>query len=156
MEFSAQVRYNAAPDVVARVLLSRELADARASKAGVELDDYSFDGTVASVRARVSADVLPEAVKRFASRGFSAEVHARAEANVVAHIVKISGLPVTANFRVALSPDDAGSIAEIRGEVHVSVPFVGKKIEQKAVAQAARALEEDALIVNSVVDTLKL
>lgn len=155
MEFSAQAHYNAAPDEVAQVLLSRELADARASKAGVKSYEYSFDGTVASVRVRAGADVLPEAVKRFASNGFWAEVQARAQSNVVAHVVKVTGLPVTANFRVTLSPDDAGSIAEIRGEVRVSVPFVGKKIEEKAVAYAGRALEHDTFIVNSLIDTLK-
>ncbi|MDP9800411.1 hypothetical protein J2S49_000487 [Arcanobacterium wilhelmae] len=150
MEFSARVKYAGTPQEVAGLLVSRELAQARAAKAGMGEFEYAVEDGATVVRVRVGGEALPDFARKFAKGGLSGQIQARSEGNVVRHLVKVAGMPVSARFDVVLSPDAGGTVGEVRGEVTVSVPFVGKKIEEKAVVHAQRAVEEDAAIVNSL------
>lgn len=171
MDISLRTSYHAPLPDVLTLLLSEELAHARAQ--ALHVANFSFTqeqpepAVIQSVmRARVPASELPANVRGFLRGGLGAVVtssyHRERTPAVIEYTIRIDGAPVNGALTLTLTPADELSTAsaagtsiaatdgQIAGSFSVNVPFIGGKIERTAAAHANTVLTADTALVNSL------
>ncbi len=147
MQFTAEIRYSAAPDAVFAMLLdpvfqNRVSAATGALDQSVDIEPAGGGATITTTR-KLPADDLPDFVRRFV--GETLEVmrvdhwgpasDGRRDGTVV---VEITGAPVRLTGTITLAAQDGGTVEQLAGELKASLPLVGGKVE-KAAEPAMRA-----------------
>jgi uncharacterized protein DUF2505 len=151
MEVRAEINYpGGSPDEVFAMAVDKEFRQAvceatAAISHHVEIDRGADGGAVVTVERTVPADV-PDVVRSFVGRTLTivqseAWGPAAADGSRVADLhISIKGQPAAMTGTQTLQPAGNGSRQLIHGELTVSVPFIGKRIEPevaKAIVAAA-------------------
>lgn len=142
MKFTHRAEYPASPEDAWAVMSSQEFQDAKceATSTGTWSSSVETAGdrtTITSERV-LPTDDLPDIAKSFVGPTLTvAEVQAwgpaAADGSRTAQLsVHLKGAPMTLNGTVRLSPNGSGSVQELEGELKVSVPFIGGKLEKAA------------------------
>ncbi|KGN37000.1 DUF2505 domain-containing protein [Knoellia subterranea] len=142
MKFTHRAEYAASPDEVWATMSSQEFQDAKceATTTGEWTSNVSTTGdrtTITSDRV-LPTDDLPDIAKSFVGSKLTiAEVQtwgpAAADGSRTADLnVHIKGAPMTLKGTARLSPNGSGTVQEIQGDVKVSVPLIGGKLEKAA------------------------
>ncbi|MDQ1289044.1 MAG: hypothetical protein QG622_2610 [Actinomycetota bacterium] len=143
MRFSAEIRYDADPRQVFRMIVDHEFQEAKCLASGslehdVEVAEHSDGGAVVISNRTMPTDHLPD----FARSLVGATVHLREtqrwrpaspDGTRTGSIeVEIHGVPVRFVGSLALAPDGSGTRWPIEGELTASVPLLGGRIERAA------------------------
>lgn len=152
MEFNANVTYDGSVADAVKVLMSQELADARAK--ALEISDYAFESGehTAVIRFAVKQHELPDVAKNFLRNGAKAAIKATLHPtqNKISHEVELPGIPASVSFDINVTEHAGKTRAEFTGEVQISIPLLGKKLENMVVGEVAGLLAEDAELVNAL------
>ncbi|MDO5722931.1 MAG: DUF2505 domain-containing protein [Flaviflexus sp.] len=151
MHVERSITYPAPPEKVASVLLSEELATARAQEAGADAPEHTRDGNTA--RTTVEMTDLPSPINKFISKGASATVVQTLRERGEGYSGEVgveTSLPVTVSADLELAPDGAHTRASLTGDLSVNVPFVGKKIEKMVSEKLDDVLARDAELVEGL------
>ncbi|MGH3314687.1 MAG: DUF2505 domain-containing protein [Nocardioidaceae bacterium] len=150
MDVREEIRYDAAPDQVFEMLCDQAFREKVCRAVGSIRYDVSIerDGDTARVRNdRVMKADLPDFAKKVV--GDTIEMvqtedwgARQADGSRIADFhVEIPGKPGAIKGSVTLSPDGTGSKEVIAGTVKVSIPLVGKKLENEVAKGLKAALE---------------
>lgn len=142
MKFTHRAEYPATADEVWAVMSSQDFQDAKceATTSGdwtANVSSAADQTTITSERV-LPTDDLPDIAKTFVGATLTvAELQTwgapAADGTRTADLkVQIKGAPMTLKGTVRLSPNGSGSVQEIVGEVKVSVPLIGGKLEKAA------------------------
>lgn len=148
VRLTAEIRYDAAPEQVFRMLCDQAFQRRKCAATGAlryEVDVVADgDGlSVSSVR-ELPTDTVPDFVRSFVGTSLTVRQVERWEpagsdgSRVGTLQVQIESAPVGFTGRLRLGGGDAGSVETIDGELKASVPLVGGRIE-KAAEPAIRA-----------------
>ncbi|KGN32319.1 hypothetical protein N802_18315 [Knoellia sinensis KCTC 19936] len=142
MKFTHRAEYPASVDDVWAVMSSQEFQDAKceATTTGdwTSRVETSGDRTTMTSERVLPTDDLPDIARSFVGSTLTiAEVQTwgspAPDGTRVAELhVQIKGAPMTLKGTVRLSPNGSGSVQEIDGDVKVSVPLIGGKLEKAA------------------------
>lgn len=154
MRKTLTITYPAAPNRVAAMLADPEYQRGRLER--VRLRDADVDvaqrgrGFVVTVTGSVPAQMLPAATARFIRSAVSFTLleswgePAADGARSGSIDTTVKGAPVSASARTTMSPASQGSTAVVLDlDVKVSVPLVGRSIEEKALAQVGRIVADE-------------
>lgn len=162
MNIVLHTSYTGAVETVAALLMSEQLASARAQ--ALSIADYSFTAdhssttpTHSTFRAHISANALPSKLQGFFSRGMAIAISTSltsAQPLQISNIVRIEGAPVHATVTIELAPTaTAQTTGKITAEFSVRVPFIGGKIESDMAKHAEKILTADTHLVNSLLNS---
>lgn len=143
MRFSAEIRYDADPQRVFRMIVDPGFQEAKCLASGsveheVDVSEHEDGGaTVVSRRTMPTAN-LPDFVRSLV--GSTLQLHETqrwhppsADGTRTGAIeVEIHGAPVRFSGALALAADGGGTHWPIEGEIKASVPFIGGRIERAA------------------------
>ena len=142
MRKTVSITYPAAPDAVATMLADPGFQRGRVAALGLEgvsVDVRERDGGfTATVSGTVPADRVPPAARPLVRTPLSFRVteswgpagaQDRRDGGVK---VDVSGAPVRAVARSTMRANDAGTVVALDLSLDVSVPFVGRALEDKA------------------------
>lgn len=142
MKFTHRAEYPATADEVWAVMSSQDFQDAKceATTTGNWTSNVSTQGDQTRITSErvLPTDDLPDIAKTFVGASLTiAEVQTwgapAPDGTRTADIqVQIKGAPMTLRGTVRLSPNGSGSVQTIDGEVKVSVPLIGGKLEKAA------------------------
>lgn len=142
MKFTHRAEYPATAEVVWAEMSSQDFQNAKceATTAGDWSSNVATtaDKTTITSERVLPTDDLPDIAKTFVGPTLTiAEVQSwgppEADGTRTADLkVQIKGAPMTLKGTVRLSPSGSGSVQEIQGEVKVSVPLIGGKLEKAA------------------------
>jgi uncharacterized protein YndB with AHSA1/START domain len=140
MDLSTHLDYDADPATVFAMICDPEFLARKAEATKAESHEASVeprDDGGAEVRlTRVMPAQVPDLVRRFVGEKLTvtqtdtwgpAETSGAREGTFV---VEIAGAPASVRGRLSLSGSDKSTKQEFDGEIKVSVPFIGGKIEQ--------------------------
>lgn len=154
MKFEASAKYAGPRDRVREVLLSEELANARAKALKVPDAQFSSTGETSTMTVAVSAEQLPQAARKFLSKGVKVTIVASAQesgsATNINHDIKIEGAPAAVSLLITLTDAGGATAGAATGDVKVSIPLMGSKIEKQVVDRLQRVLDRDTKLVNSL------
>lgn len=153
------------PSQIVEALLSQELADARAKAVGISSVKHSVSGDSARTEIAVPASKLPSQAQRFIKSGVSVVITAKASGTTVHYTTDTSGAPVKLSWEISLSPaapsaelsagtpteNGEATVYDVKAELSVSIPFVGKKVESMAAGHARALLVRDCALVADAV-----
>lgn len=151
MHVERSITYPAPPAKVASVLLSEELAAARAKEAGAAVPEHTREGDTA--RTKVEITNLPSPADKFLSKGASATVVQTLTPRGDGYTGEVSvetSLPVTVAARLELAPAGEETRATLTGDLSVNVPFIGNKMEKLAGEKLDGVLTRDAKLVEGL------
>ncbi|SER69760.1 Protein of unknown function [Propionibacterium cyclohexanicum] len=133
MEISAHHEYGAEPAAVHTMLTNPEWLSAVLDRAGAARSDVRVEANTSHIHAEISA---PSQVQRFTGATLAIEqtfvwneVPDGWDGTVEATPAK---LPAKLAGTATIRPGGAGTIVEYSGQFNVSVPLLGKKLEQLA------------------------
>ncbi|MGJ9530279.1 MULTISPECIES: DUF2505 domain-containing protein [unclassified Actinotignum] len=149
MQFSHSYEISAPASAVATVLMSEELANRRLAALHTQPSSFTPGAERAVMTVQVSADQLPTQARRFLSSGLAASIVFTRSGNDVAAQLEAK-LPVHASADFQVSGPGPATVT-VTGEVRVSIPFVGKKIEEKVAQYAAKVVERDAALIREII-----
>jgi hypothetical protein len=150
MDVREEIRYDAAPDQVFEMLCDQAFREKVCRAIGAISYDVSIErnGDTARVRNdRVMRADLPDFAKKVVGDKIemvqTEDWGARQPdgSRTADFHVEIPGKPGSIKGRVTLSPDGTGSKEVVSGTVKVSVPLVGKKLENEVAKGLKAALE---------------
>jgi hypothetical protein len=140
---SAEIRYDAAPDQVFRMIVDPAFQEAKCAASGsleheIDVSEHEDGSAVVISRRTMPTDDFPDFVRSFI--GATVQLHETQRwasptpdgSRTGSIEVEIHGAPVRFHGAIALAPDGAGTHWPIEGELKASVPFVGAKIEKAA------------------------
>lgn len=135
MEISARVEFTADPDVVFTMVTDQRYLERVCQASHAEAYAASVDGLTTHTSRTLPA---PEIAARFT--GPTLTVQERIEwgeagpdgSRTAAVTLNVPGQPVEMNGRLALTAGGPGSVIELTGELKVSIPLLGRKLEQSA------------------------
>ena len=144
-KFTSEDRYDATPDEVFAALIDRDFVVEKYTALGhteievVELAPTAAGGHVVATQRSVEAAGVPDFVKKIF--GERQTIVQREEwgprrddgSRDSTWTVETKGAPSTVTGRSELRPDGAGAVVSIVGEIKVSVPMIGGKIEGQVV-----------------------
>lgn len=142
MKFTHRAEYPATADEVWAVMSSQDFQNAKCE--ATTSGDWSSNVSTAGDKTRIIServlptDDLPDIARTFVGPTLTiAEVQVwgppAADGTRTGELqVQIKGAPMTLKGSVRLSPTAAGSVQEIDGELKVSVPLIGGKLEKAA------------------------
>ena len=153
MKFTHRAEYPATADEVWSVMCTQDFQNAKceATTTGDWSSNVStmVDQTkITSVRV-LPTDDLPDIARSFVGSTLTiSEIQVwgppAADGTRTADLqVHIKGAPMTLKGTVRLSPNASGSVQEISGELKVSVPLIGGKLEKVASEPLARAAQTE-------------
>ncbi|KTF04420.1 hypothetical protein HMPREF3167_08080 [Trueperella sp. HMSC08B05] len=161
MKFVSETSYVGPLELVLDVLTSPELFRARTRAAGVaELADFADDGATHSFRLQVPTEQIPAAARSFFPHGAKVFATAtpvvhneagRVDGAKIPYTIDVSGAPVAGSLTFLLADTGATTAAKISGEIKVSVPFIGGRIEKMVVDQLSKVIAKDTDLVNAEV-----
>ena len=143
-------------DVLA-ALVSDELAQARAERTGVgpARHTVSSDGASATTLITVTENKLPSSAQRFIKtpQDFSVtqnwvvtdDDHAQATFDI-----DLGGLPGSVRVTQTLSEESGQTRSVYKGDISVSVPLIGRRIEKMVANSVSEYIEEDLQLVVEV------
>lgn len=142
MKFTHRAEYPATADEVWAVMSSQDFQDAKceATTTGNWTSNVSTaaDRTTITSERVLPTDDLPDIARSFVGATLTvAETQVwgppAADGSRTGDLqVQIKGAPMTLKGTVRLSPNGSGSVQEIDGNVKVSVPLIGGKLEKAA------------------------
>jgi hypothetical protein len=149
VRLSAEIRYQADPKAVFRMLVDPAFQEAKCVATGsleheVDVSEHDDGGATVYSRRTMPTDRVPDFVRSFVgSTVHLAETqHWQAAdadgARAGSITVEIEGIPVRFTAATALAADRDGTQQPIEGEIKASVPLFGGRIE-RAVEPAVRA-----------------
>lgn len=157
MDLTDELRYAADPKTVFSMLIDEEFLARKAVATGAlshEVSATSRDDGGVTVRVqRILPAQLPDFVKRFV--GETLDVVQTDDwgpdegdgARSGRFTVEIAGAPATMQGDLRLEADgETGSVESFDGEVKVSIPFVGGKIEQVAADAVLAAVKKEGQV----------
>lgn len=148
MQFTAEIRYAAAPAAVFAMLLDpafqqRVCAATGALDQSVDVEQAGGGATI-TVTRKLPADGLPDFVRKFVGETLDVmrvdhwgpvSDDGRREGTVV---VEITGAPVRLTGTITMAAQDGGTVERVDGELKAAIPLLGGKVE-KAAEPAMRA-----------------
>lgn len=153
MRKTVSITYPAAPDAVATMLADPGFQRGRVAALGLEgvsVDVRERDGGfAATVSGTVPADRVPPAARRLVRTPLSFRVteswgpagaQDRRDGGVK---VDVSGAPVRAVARSTMRANDAGTVVALDLSLDVSVPFVGRALEDKALGYVEAVIADE-------------
>lgn len=142
MKFTHRVEYPATVDEVWAVMSSTDFQDAKceATSTGTWTSDVatSADRTRITSERVLPTDDLPDIARSFVGPSLTISEQQiwsapATDGSRTAELqVHIKGAPMTLKGTVRLSPNGSGSSQEINGDLKVSVPLIGGKLEKAA------------------------
>lgn len=142
MKFTHRVEYPATVDEVWAVMNSTDFQDAKceATSTGTWTSDVATSGDRTRITSErvLPTDDLPDIARSFVGPSLTiAEQQIwgapATDGSRTAELqVHIKGAPMTLKGTVRLSPNGSGSVQEINGDLRVSVPLIGGKLEKAA------------------------
>ena len=143
MRLSAEIRYDAGPESVFRMIVDPAFQEAKCAATGsleheVDVSEHADGGATVHSRRTMPTDQIPDVVRSFlGSTVHLAETQrwsaATGDGSRTGSItVEIEGIPVRFTASTALTADAAGTQQPIEGELKASVPFFGGRIESAA------------------------
>lgn len=135
MEISARVEFAADPDRVFAMVTDQQYLDRVCQASHAEAYETSVDGTTTHTSRTLPS---PEMAARFT--GPTLNVVERVEwgeagangSRTAAVTLNIPGQPVEMKGRLELAPGGPGTVLELTGDLKVSIPLLGRKLEQSA------------------------
>ncbi|QOR46171.1 DUF2505 domain-containing protein [Trueperella pecoris] len=159
MKFESETSFVGPLDLVVDVLTSEELLRAREKAAGVTQEvEFAKDGDTHSFRLQVPADRIPAAVRSFLPNGMKIFATAttvvqsqagRIHGAKIPYVIDVSGAPASGSLTMLLADGGVTTPAKITGEIKVSLPLIGGRIEKMAVDQLGKIMSRDTAIVNA-------
>lgn len=135
MDISSRAEFAAAPDQVFAMLLTKEFLD----EVCVASHAVSYECTVAGSSTTSSRTLpAPDQARTFTGPTLTVvEQVAWGEANASGTrtgqvSLSVPGQPVTMKGTVTLSAGGPGSVVELKADLKVNIPLLGKKLEQSA------------------------
>lgn len=154
MHMSAEIRYpDATPDEAWALLVDPEFRAAvceatHALDFEVEVKEDNHGGASVTIKRTIPAD-LPDFIKKVVGEQVDVvqtEEWSPADANgerTAKLVVRIKGQPAEMNGAIRLENVDSGVREVISGELKVSIPFLGKKIEPEIAKGIMAAIEKE-------------
>lgn len=153
MHFDADTVYPGPLADVLDVLLSDDLAQARASLVGTDLTHERTD-LEATTSGKVDPTKLPQAARRFIKDAMTIGVtQAWQTSGTTARgtfTFDTGSLPVAITLTQDLTEKDGSTASQISGDVKVRIPLLGSTIEKKAVSRLQSILNRDTKLVASI------
>lgn len=154
MHVERSMTYPGHPMEVARVLLSEELARARAEEAGGPAPEHEVKDLTASTV--VAIDHLPSPADKFIRGGATATIvqafESEEDGQGMTGTVSVStSLPVTVALDIRLTPEGENTRASLAGDLKVNVPFFGSKVEKMVEQKIDEVLARDAKLVEGLI-----
>lgn len=159
MKFVSETSYVGPLGLVIDVLTSPELLRAREKAAHLDHEiEFASDGVSHSFRIQVPPESIPSAARSFFPNGAKAFatattlVHAEAgqvHGAKIPYTIDVSGAPVSGSLTFLLADGGVTTPAKISGEVNVSIPFIGGRIEKMLVDRVSRIVAQDTDVVNA-------
>lgn len=160
MKFVSETSYVGPLDLVIDVLSSEELLHARKKAAGFP-EDVEFarqpDGTHA-FRIQVPAERIPGPARAFLPNGAKACASAtpvvqteagRVHGAKIPYTIDVSGAPVSGELTILLADGGVTTPAKISGELSISIPFIGARLERIAMDHVESFVRNDTQVVNA-------
>lgn len=152
MKFTESYSYDAPLDKVWQMLSDPEFVTARDE--ALQIPDprveTKADGTniVSVTSGEVPAGMIPAAAQRFLKGGASFAIREewRRDSDKLATgtmDVQAKGVPVSLNANITLKADGDKTGATMDGELKVSIPFLGPKLEKQAIGFAPQIVAGD-------------
>lgn len=150
MRFLHEMAYDATPDAVFEMLATPEFREQvcdyqRVLRHSVSIEEAADGSLVVDIDQVQSADPIPPSVRKFV--GDEIEIEQREvwhSATEAALTVTIPGRPGRMDGTIRLVQRDGCTVETVTGEIVVSIPFFGAKVEEM-VAQVFRwALEAES------------
>ena len=153
MKFTHRAEYPATADEVWAVMSTQDFQDAKCE--ATTTGDWSSEVSRTGDKTRFTServlptDDLPDIARSFVGSTLTvAEIQTwgppAADGTRTADLqVHIKGAPMTLKGTVRLSPNGSGSIQAIEGELKVSVPLIGGKLEKAASGPLAMAAQTE-------------
>jgi hypothetical protein len=136
MRFTHDLTYDAGPEEVAAMLADRAFREKVCEAMGSRRSSVEIDGTGAGEGLRVVVDQTRAAtgIPSFARKlvGDDVRIVQRetwGSATAAGLVVEIPGKPGGLEGTVRLAPDGAGSVQTVSGDLKVTIPVVGGKLE---------------------------
>lgn len=155
MKKKITLTYPADPTRVAAMLADPAYQRARADR--IRLNDAEIDvaargrGFVSTISGSVPASALPASASKIVRSGVSFSLAeswgepAEDGSRTGSVEINVKGAPVRAGATTSMRPSDDSSstLLDIELDLSVSVPIVGKSIEERAMARADRAIADE-------------
>lgn len=154
MEFTTVATYPADAETIRALLTDPEFTKYRLSQAGIEASSIEASESGAGQRLTIvvpiSSDMVPANYRRFVPESLSATITElwhpvagdRSPTGVMS--AEFSGVPVKACADFRLTSQGETCERSFEGEVKVSIPLVGRAIEQKAVGMLESLVAAEA------------
>jgi hypothetical protein len=134
MKFSHDLTYDAAPDAVLRMLADpafrEQVCDAtHAVRRGVSVD-RSGDGMTVVVDQTRTTDGAPPIAQKFVGAEIRiVQRESWADATSATLAIEVPGKPARLTGGIRLETRSGATVQEVRGDVEVSIPLLGGKLE---------------------------
>ncbi|GAB3759547.1 DUF2505 domain-containing protein [Microlunatus parietis] len=135
MEISARVEFTADPDRVFTMVTDQRYLERVCQASHAEEYSASVDGMTTNTSRTLPA---PEIAARFTGPTLTVKEQiewgeAGPDGSRTAKVtLTVPGQPVEMNGRLALTAGGPGTVIELTGELKVSIPLLGRKLEQAA------------------------
>jgi hypothetical protein len=148
MRFEHEVRYDAAPEAVFAMLGETAFREEVCKEQGLSGCTVRIDTSDATMSVDITQTRSSEDIPGFARKFVGDEIHIRQQeewsgATDAVLEVTIPGKPGHLKGTAALRPDGAGTVHAIAGDLKVSIPMVGGKIESLIAELLHHALEAE-------------
>lgn len=150
MQFDVTTTYPGKLENVLDVLLSEELAAARATQMRSNLT-HTRSGNSATTSGTVNPDELPQMARRFISANQEVAITqdwtTTGENATGTFTVKAGSLPVHVTMTQTLTDQGESTASAITGDVKVKIPLIGSKVEKMVVEKLDTILARDTKLV---------
>lgn len=159
MHVERSITYHADLETVLGVLVSSDLASARAKAGGLDHPEHTLTREHTAPEAvtvvTVPAEKLPDKARKLVSRTTVVTITQvwdgrGPERATASFTVDVGSLPVTIRLTQTLVAQGETTLSTFEGDVKVSIPFIGSKLEQLAASKVDAVLAADHRIVNSL------
>ncbi|WP_182354509.1 DUF2505 domain-containing protein [Flaviflexus huanghaiensis] len=159
MHVERTASYDADLPTVLEVLVSGELANARADAGGLDAPIHSVTDEETAPEAvttlTLPADRMPDKARRFVGTDTTVKVRQkwdgkgpdRAQADFT---VDVGSLPVKIDLTQTLTGQGDTTTATFTGDINVTIPLIGGKLEELAVKEVDAVLDRDQKLVNNI------
>ena len=149
MRKTLTITYPADPAKVAAMLADPEYQRGRVARLGSDTVTSEVtpagDGFSATASGTVPADKLPSAARKLVRSGVSFTVTEAwgGPAEDGSLSIDAGGAPVRSSGALAMRPSGEQTIVEVDLELKVTVPLVGRAVEDKAMSMAGRVIADE-------------
>ena len=157
MDFHTSVCYPANLAAVQRLFQSEEFFKARAAGSPASVESVHVEALISEIRvttkARIDAAVidLPPVAQRFIpSSGIEITITETWNTTDNTGVIQVhaDSLPVSMSATCAFIEEEEAVRRDVNGKLKVNVPIIGRKLEQKAVAEVSKIAEHEQEIAS--------